>query len=83
MGNKGGVEGVNGCGMNCRKQAKKHNCTIFMHDELTPSVARLAISSSPPDELYSGVAVSVGGLVTAKRTVCGYGEYPPPDHEYF
>ena len=60
---------VNGCGMNCRKQAKKHNCTISTHGKLTPSVtvARLTISSSPPDELYSGVAVSVGGLGTAKE----------------
>ena len=54
---------VNGCGMNYRKQL---NCTISMHGKLTPSVARLAISSSPPDELYSGVAVSVG-LETAKE----------------
>ena len=34
---------------------------------LTPSIAWLSISSRPPDESYRGVAVSVGGLGTAKE----------------
>ena len=39
------------------------------HDKLTPSVAWLSISRRPPDELYRGVTVSVGGFGAAKKTI--------------
>ena len=53
---------------NCsRKLPTEKICSYYRTSQPTPSVAWLSISRSPPDALYSGITVNVGGLGAAEK----------------
>ena len=53
---------------NCsRKLPTEKICSYYQTSQPTPSVAWLSNSRSPPDALYRGVTVNVGGLGTAEK----------------